>query len=100
MRVPDAAVSAEIGVATADMVPISLSTNATALFVMLTTLAQGRFSDNAFMLEAGTPRTISFIAWDELNSEMIALLKSSLRVEHLAENLDPLPEPHQLELSE
>ena len=59
------------------------STNATALFVTLTTLAQGRFSDNAFAVLPGSPKTVTFEPFgDAFNA---TLLESSLRVEHLAE---------------
>jgi hypothetical protein len=64
-------------------VPIVLNASATAMFVVLTTQAPGRFSENAILLEAGTPHTVDFVPWeDELD---LQLLKSSLRVEHLAE---------------
>ena len=63
---------------------ITLATSATAMFVTLTTKEQGRFSDNAFLLEAGAVRKVSFVAWDVLD---IAALKASLRVEHLQQNL-------------
>ena len=54
------------------------------MFVVLTTKEAGRFSDNAFLLEAGrgAARTIVFVPWGALD---IAALKRSLRVEHLAE---------------
>lgn len=56
--------------ANAGTVPITLLSTHTALYVTLTTLAQGRFSDNAF------------IAWGELDR---ALLRKSLRVESLSD---------------
>jgi hypothetical protein len=52
-----------------------------ALFVTLTTLADGRFSDNAVLLRPGAPRTVTFIPFGPLD---MALLAASLRVEHLA----------------
>ena len=61
-------------------VDITLSTSNTAIFVTLTTLAQGRFSDNAIFLSPGNTE-ISFIPWSTLD---LALLTSSLRVEHAA----------------
>ena len=132
MQLPAAKVTAVVAdaptAADPEQVAIQLSTNATALYVVLTTLAQGRFSDNVIMLEArpntnanananantnananandavaaaaegaatSTPpssseavATVTFISWGgPLNSTGIALLKSSLRVEHLADNL-------------
>ena len=94
----NADVSATVGdvVSAAGEIPISIATTATAMYVVLTTLANGRFSDNAFLLEAGgAPRTIMFIPWGDAAGaagspaiqRTLALLKSSLRVEHLAQNL-------------
>eukprot|EP01052_Picozoa_sp_SAG31_P009850 SAG31_NODE_527_length_14452_cov_4.274925_4_plen_1132_part_00 len=68
----------------AETVDVVLTTNATAIYVVLTTQAAGRFADNVMLLEAGVPRSLAFLAWGELDYD---LLKSSLRVEHLAENL-------------
>jgi len=55
-----------------------------ALYVTFTTLAQGRFSDNAFLLEPGAAKTIGFHPFEGFDLQE---LKTSLRVEHLAENL-------------
>jgi hypothetical protein len=56
-------------------VPIVLNANATAMFVVLTTQAPGRFSENAILLEAGTPPPVHFVPWEaELD---VQLLKSS-----------------------
>ena len=75
---------------------IELSTNATALFVVLTTKANGRFSDNAFLLEkTAQPTQVFFEPWDDAADAVATAmsdLKASLRVEHLEENLvKPLP---------
>ena len=87
LRLPAANVTATVGAATAaGTVPITLRTNATALFVVLTSQAAGRFSDNSLLLEAGAA-TVDFISWEEFGASQLATLKSSLRVEHLAENL-------------
>ena len=82
--------------ATTEM-PVKLTASATALYVTLTTLASGRFSDNVILLEAGVPTTVSFLFWADSPGDAAtkkatqetqeALLRSSLRVEHLAENL-------------
>ena len=58
---------------------VVLETNATALFVVLTTYAQGRFADNAFALlpgrhEPGVPA---------VQRVRRGLFAASLRVEHL-----------------
>lgn len=60
-------------------VDINVSTDKVALYVTLTTLAQGRFSDNAFLLTS--TQTIRFIPFGPLD---MGLLRSSLRLEHLA----------------
>ena len=89
LRLPPANVTATVGAATAaGTVPITLRTNATALFVVLTSHAAGRFSDNSLLLEAGAA-TVDFISWEAggVDSTQLALLRSTLRVEHLAENL-------------
>ena len=61
------------------------ATTAPAAFVTLTTLAQGRFSDNVFWLNAsGTSRTVSFIPFGPLDLDA---LTDTLRVEHLQQYL-------------
>jgi beta-mannosidase len=78
---PAAQVTFAIGAPAADgTVPITLTASATALFVTLTTLAQGRFSDNALLLTPGAT-TVSFIPWAGFDAAQLA---SSLRVEHVA----------------
>lgn len=71
-------------------VEITVSTDATvALFVVLTTRAAGRFSDNVFLLERGRAKVVSFISWSPggLDPNQLTLLKSSVRAEHLQENV-------------
>jgi hypothetical protein len=69
-------------------VTITLTSNATALYVVLTTAAQGRFSDNSLLLEGGIARRVEFLPWDgPMDDAKVALLRSTLRVEHLADNL-------------
>ena len=63
---------------------VALETNATALFVVLTTRAPGRFADNAFTLLPGRPRTLSFLPFGAFDAGLFA---SSLRVEHLGERV-------------
>eukprot|EP00913_Durusdinium_trenchii_P024512 g23011.t1 len=53
----------------------------TALYVTLTSLAQGRFSDNAFVMAPGRG-TVKFIPFVQ-SSSLLEELKKSLRVEHL-----------------
>ena len=63
---------------------VELSSNATAMYVVLTSQAPGRFEDNAVLLEAGKPKAIRFVPWGPLD---VALLRTTLRVEHLADDL-------------
>jgi hypothetical protein len=58
---------------------------APAAFVTLTTLAQGRFSDNVFWIStSGTSQTVSFIPFGVLDLDT---LTDTLRVEHLQQYL-------------
>jgi len=65
-------------------VDITLTADATALYVTLTTLAHGRFSDNAFALPTGKA-TVQFIPFGDLD---VPTLKASLRVEHAQQALE------------
>ena len=68
-------------------IDIALEADATALWVTLTTRAQGRFSDNAFLLRPGAAnaRTVQFIPFrDGTGKEDLGTLTSTLRVEHYA----------------
>ena len=92
MKLPAAIVSVVVGEPAAGTagVPLTITSTATALYVTLTTLASGRFSDNSFLLQttsASTPATIYFLPWGEFGATELALLKSSIRIEHLQENL-------------
>jgi hypothetical protein len=69
---------------TSGKVPITLYSTHVALYVTLTTLAPGRFSDNAFMLHANSTEVINFIVWEDFD---INLLRQSLRVESLSDYL-------------
>jgi hypothetical protein len=95
MHLPKAtvAVSVEDTAGGIDRVPITLKASATAMFVVLTSAAPGRFSENMVLIEGGQSKVITFMSWasDALNSTGLALLKSSLRVEHLADNVFPPP---------
>jgi beta-mannosidase len=80
VQLPPATVTAAVGAPAADgTVPITLTASATALFVHLTTLAQGRFSDNSLILLPGNT-VVSFLPWGPLD---VGLLTTSLRVEHV-----------------
>ena len=85
---------AEISLAVGDVDPatgsvsINVDCSVTALWVVLSTLAQGRFSDGAFLLHANQTKTIDFLPWGELRgAAAVAELKQSLRVESLSSYL-------------
>ena len=64
-------------------IDITLHATATALYATLTTLAYGRFSDNAFALAAGNT-TVQFVPFGKLDEPT---LRKSLRIEHLKQAL-------------
>ena len=86
LALPPAAVSATVArAANADgTVDVTLKANATALYVTLTTAAQGRFTDNAFAVTAAAAQVVQFVPFDGFDK---GELERTLRVEHLAERL-------------
>ena len=81
--VPPATISLKIaGAANADgTIDIVVTSDKVALWVTMTTLAQGRFSDNAFFLPAAT-KTVQFVPFSASTAaEDLATLKASLRAE-------------------
>ena len=83
IRAPAAAVTLAIADAPrADgSIDIAVTSDRVALWVTLTTLAQGRFSDNAFLLPA-TTKTVRFVPFSASTAAQdLAALKASLRVE-------------------
>jgi beta-mannosidase len=64
-------------------VDIAMATDAVALFVTLTCGAEGRFSDNAFLLLPSAPRTVQWVPFVPGGdaAQNYALLKQTLRVE-------------------
>jgi hypothetical protein len=61
---------------------ITVSSDAAALFVTLTSAAPGRFSDNAFLVLPSAPRLVVWLPFVAGDAEAdLALLRSSLRVE-------------------
>eukprot|EP00439_Symbiodinium_sp_Y106_P013904 s7315_g1.t9 len=81
LRLPTAKVSAAVATSPNDdgSVDIVLTADKTVLFLTLTTLAHGRFSDNAFAMPPGIGK-VQFIPFGALDR---ALLQGSLRLEHL-----------------
>jgi hypothetical protein len=95
IRVPDAAVTLAVADAPrADgSIDIAVTSDRVALWVTLTTLAQGRFSDNAFLLPA-TTKTVRFVPFSASTAAQdLAALKASLRVEDFSmyRSLPPRP---------
>ena len=86
LALPPAAVTATVAqAANADgTVDVTLKANATALYVTLTTAAQGRFTDNAFAVTAAAAQVVQFVPFDGFDK---GELERTLRVEHLAERL-------------
>jgi hypothetical protein len=90
LTLPPAAVTATVATAANPdgSTNITLQTNATALYVTLTTLAQGRFSDSFFAMRSGATRALRFLpfatarAAAEVEGDS-GMLAESLRVEHL-----------------
>lgn len=83
IRVPEAMISLKIAEkANADgTIDIAVTSDKVALWVTLTTQAQGRFSDNAFLLPA-TTKTVQFIPFSKSTAaDDLSSLKQSLRVE-------------------
>jgi hypothetical protein len=108
IRVPVAKVTFEIAeAANADgSINVSVASGKTvALWVTLTSMAEGRFSENAFFLPATVIKTIQFIpftaatasaaaaATAEVEGTNLAVLKATLRVEDLSmyRSLAPAP---------
>ena len=83
MRVPVATITFKIAeTANSDgTIDIAVSSDKVALWVTLTTLAQGRFSDNVFFLPA-TTKTVQFMPFSPSTaSDDYAMLNASLRIE-------------------
>ena len=82
MKLPRAAVTAVVldPAPDATSATVQVTTDAPALYVTLTTLAQGRFSKNAVLLRSNSTLDISFVAFGELD---VDLLRSTLVVEYV-----------------
>ena len=64
-------------------VNVQLQSSATALFVTLTTAAQGRFDPNVIMMPGVSNTTIRFIPFVATPLDL-ELLRESLRIDHVA----------------
>eukprot|EP01003_Olkasia_polycarbonata_P005258 NODE_47_length_1953_cov_116.009454_g28_i0.p1 GENE.NODE_47_length_1953_cov_116.009454_g28_i0~~NODE_47_length_1953_cov_116.009454_g28_i0.p1 ORF type:complete len:546 (+),score=77.92 NODE_47_length_1953_cov_116.009454_g28_i0:190-1638(+) len=81
LKLSKATVTFKVGTPSADgSVPITVSSDAVALYVTFTTQASGHFSDNAFFTLPNSPKSISFVPFGPLD---LTQLTSSLRVEHM-----------------
>jgi hypothetical protein len=81
LNLPSVQVNAVVGTPLSNgQVPIQVSSTGTALYVHLTTLAQGVFSDNSFVMFGAASQTILF---NPSGAFDIDTLTSTLRVEHL-----------------
>jgi len=95
ITVPKAKISHSISdVANSDgTIDIIVASDKVALWVTLTTLAQGRFSDNAFFLPA-TSKTVQFVPFSTSTAkDDLATLKASLRVEDYSMYAGTMPAP-------
>jgi hypothetical protein len=63
---------------------VSLSSSGLALYVVLTTLAPGRFEENAFVMRPNEHKQVSFATLTKGSAVDLAMLRESLRVEHLS----------------
>lgn len=80
---PNSAVTATVtacGAGAAILGCISISASAPALYVFLSSAAQGRFSNNALMLQGGRAAGVNFTFLGEPD---VPLLASTLRIEHV-----------------
>lgn len=80
MALKPANVTCTVGAARDEMISVMCTTDAVAVYVVLTTAAHGRFEPNAFILSSA--REVKFFSWN--GTVDVGLLKSSLRVDHAA----------------
>jgi hypothetical protein len=85
-QLPNATISVTVGQPQGERVPITLRPTHLALYVVLTTLARGRFSDNVLLLPPGQDTRIEFIVWGG-GAGAVDVLRKSLRVESLGSYL-------------
>jgi beta-mannosidase len=86
MQLPKAKVTFEVAGFVNDdgSVDVTVASDAFALYVTLTTLAQGRFSDNAMVVLPGADAKLKFLPFGKGDAGLPAELEASLRVEHAA----------------
>lgn len=88
LKVVATKLTVKVGEPAADgSVPVTVTSSAPALYVTLTTAAQGRFSDNVFLMFDQLSTTVNFLPFELAGPLDLKLLKSSTRVEDLYANL-------------
>jgi len=88
LTLPAARVTTAVGAPQPDgTVPVTVTSDATALFVHLTSAAQGRFSVNSFPVWGAGSVTVSYIPFGAATAADAGVLAASLRVEHLGQYL-------------
>eukprot|EP00931_Biecheleriopsis_adriatica_P063878 TRINITY_DN38765_c0_g1_i1.p1 TRINITY_DN38765_c0_g1~~TRINITY_DN38765_c0_g1_i1.p1 ORF type:complete len:936 (-),score=124.19 TRINITY_DN38765_c0_g1_i1:136-2943(-) len=89
LQLDPADITVEVGDLSAQgSVPVVLTSSAPALFVTLTSAAQGRFSKNAFFIpRANHEVKVDFLPFPEAGPFELGVLKQSLRVEDLSLNM-------------
>jgi beta-mannosidase len=80
MALKPAKVACTVGAVQDEVISVTCNSDAVAVYVVLTTAAQGRFEPNAFFLSGS--REVKFLSWNGIADA--DLLKSSLRVDHAA----------------
>lgn len=82
MKLPKATVTTKVATQpnSDGTVDVTVSADKLALYVTLTTGAQGYFSENAYLLLGGQPKTVKFIPVQGFEMSQL----QSLRVEHVA----------------
>jgi hypothetical protein len=63
---------------------VTMVSNLLALYVVLTSPSEGRFTENAFLLRMNVPKTVSFVPNANDNNRLdLEAFRRALRVEHL-----------------
>ena len=90
LKLPSSTVSFAISgtVDSAHGVPILVQGTAAALYVALTSAAEGRFEPNWFALSAGEKKLVTFIPFQgEVTADVLKSLQDTTRIEHLEEHM-------------
>ena len=88
LTLPKATVTATVrkpAIASSQGYDVEVKTDGPALYIMLTTTAQGRFSENCFFIPGEGTKVVKFLPFVE--EDQYPELEKSLRVEHVGEML-------------